>query len=123
MLDVLSQNDGIESLALNMSFKTVPRENDYIRIPAVAAPYSVGRVFAVIHEYYGDEWYLSFFNRYHLSDQINSILKSPNKKKIAESKMGTIWVNKLSPNLLKKSSYSYASTYYDYLIARNKITQ
>jgi len=54
MLDVLSQNDGIESLALNMSFKTVPRENDYIRIPAVAAPYSVGRVFAVIHEYYGD---------------------------------------------------------------------
>jgi hypothetical protein len=72
-------------------------------------------------DYYGNEWYLSFFNRYHLSDQINSILKSPNKKKIAESKMGSVWINKLSPNLLKKSAYSYASTYYDYLIARNKI--
>ncbi len=71
--------------------------------------------------FYGNEWYLSFFNRYHLSDQINSILKSSNKKKIAESKMGESWVNKLSPNLLKKSAYSYASTYYDYLIARNKI--
>jgi hypothetical protein len=54
MIDILSQNDGIESLALNMSFKTIPRENDYIRIPAVSAPYNVGRVFAIIHEYYGD---------------------------------------------------------------------
>jgi hypothetical protein len=72
-------------------------------------------------DYYGENWYLSFFNRYHLSDQINAILKSPNKKKIAESKMGSDWVNKMSPNLLKKSAYSYASTYYDYLIARNKI--
>lgn len=54
MMDILSRHDGIESLALNMSFKTVPRENDFIRIPATMAPYSVGRVFAIIHEYYGD---------------------------------------------------------------------
>ncbi len=72
-------------------------------------------------EYYGDKWYIYFFNRYHLSEQINIILKSPNKKKIAESKISSDWINNLSPNLLKKSPYSYASTYYDYLIARNKI--
>lgn len=75
-----------------------------------------------LNEYYGDKWYQCFFNRYHLAEQFNIILKNSNKKKLIESKMGSEWVSRLSPSLLlKKSSYSYASTYYDYLIARNKI--
>lgn len=46
--------EDIESFSLNMSFKTVPRENEFIMMPSNVAPYKIGRVFAVIHEYYGD---------------------------------------------------------------------
>lgn len=75
-----------------------------------------------LENYYGPKWYTSFFNRYHLAEQFNSILKNPNKKKTLENKMGREWVNyHLSSILLKRVSYSFASTYYDYLIARNKI--
>ena len=72
--------------------------------------------------YYGDKWYTFFFNRYHLAEQFNSILKNSNKKRIIESKMGKEWVTfHLSSPLLRKVTYSFASTYYDYLISRNKI--
>ena len=73
-------------------------------------------------KYYGEKWYTSFFNRYHLSEQIHNILKNSNKLKTIEAKMGKEWVTThLSSPLLRRITYSFASTYYDYLIARNKI--
>ena len=39
-----------------------------------------------LENYYGNKWYVSFFNRYHLSDQFSSILKNANKKKTLENK-------------------------------------
>ncbi len=75
-----------------------------------------------LEEYYDNKWYTYFFNRYHLAEQFNNILKNSNKKHTLENKMGKEWVNEhLNSPLLKKINYSYASTYYDYLIARNKI--
>jgi len=76
----------------------------------------------MLSKYYGDKWYTYFFNRYHLVDQFNTIMKNTQKKKTIESKMGQEWFNlHLGSPLFKKISYSYASTYYDYLVARNKI--
>jgi hypothetical protein len=75
-----------------------------------------------LSSYYDIKWYTYFFNRYHLSEQFNIILKNSNKKHMFENKMGKEWVNDhLNSPLLKKINYSYASTYYDYLISRNKI--
>ena len=75
-----------------------------------------------LSNYYGPKWYTYFFNRYHLSEQFNNILKSSSKKKIIEDKMGKDWITMhMAGPIIKKISYSFASTYYDYLIARNKI--
>lgn len=72
--------------------------------------------------YYGDKWYTYFFNRYHLSEQFNGILKNNNKKQMFETKLGKEWVGyHFGSPLLRRTMYSFASTYYDYLIARNKI--
>lgn len=54
LIDILNRNDNMSSFSLTMSFKTIPRENDFIKIPSSATPYNVGRVFAIIHDYYGD---------------------------------------------------------------------
>ncbi len=72
--------------------------------------------------YYGEKWYIYFFNKYHLNDQINSIIKNINKKKIIEAKMGKEWMafNIITPSV-RKLTYSFASNYYDYLISKNKI--
>ena len=71
---------------------------------------------------YGIYWYLSFFNRYHVGDQFNLILNNSNKLKILENKMGKDWINSHIDNApKKKTNYSFASNYYDYLVARNKI--
>jgi hypothetical protein len=71
---------------------------------------------------YGQFWYQSFFNRYHMIDQFNSILKNSNKRHIIETKMGTEWfVKHVEIIPIKKTEYSFASNYHDYLIARNKI--
>ena len=76
----------------------------------------------LLSNYYGIKWYSYFFNRFHLNEQFNGILKNANKKKNIESKMGKEWVSfHLSAPLLKRVNYSFASTYYDYLISRNKI--
>lgn len=75
-----------------------------------------------LENYYGKKWYTCFFNRYHLSDQFNTILKNAQKKKTLETKMGKEWVSyHLGSPLLRRITYSFASTYYDYLLARNKI--
>ena len=56
-----------------------------------------------LNNYYGDKWYTCFFNRYHLTEQFNSIIKNPNKKKTLENKMGKEWVSfNLSSPLIKK---------------------
>jgi hypothetical protein len=75
-----------------------------------------------LSNYYGEKWYTYFFNRYHLAEQFNSILKNINKKKILETKMGKEWVAfHLSSPLVRQVTYSFATAYYDYLITRNKI--
>jgi len=71
---------------------------------------------------YGQYWYQSFFNRYHVNEQFANIIKNSNKLKIVENKMGKEWVNLHIDNTpRKKTDYSFASNYYDYLVARNKI--
>lgn len=71
---------------------------------------------------YGEYWYKFFFNKYHIKKQINDIVKNSNKKKILTSKFGKQWVDlHLNTFSIKKTEYSFASNYYDYLVARNKI--
>ena len=75
-----------------------------------------------LESYYGIYWYKSFFNRYHLLEQINNITKNNNNKKIIEAKMGKEWMTlHLSISINKTTQYSFAANYYDYLVARNKI--
>ena len=64
----------------------------------------------------------NFFNKYHIKKQINDILKNSNKKKIIITKFGKQWFDlHFNTFSLKKTEYSFASNYYDYLLARNKI--
>ena len=71
---------------------------------------------------YGEYWYKFFFNKYHIKKQINDILKNSNKKKIIITKFGKQWFDlHFNTFSLKKTEYSFASNYYDYLLARNKI--
>ena len=71
---------------------------------------------------YGEEWFQSFFNRYHIIDQFNNINKNITKKNIIETKMGKSILLKYTNIIMhKKVEYSFAANYYDYLIARNKI--
>ena len=75
-----------------------------------------------LQEYYGEYWYKFFFNKYHIKKQINSILKNITKKNQIENKFGKEWLNiHFKTSILKKTEYSFASNYYNYLIARNKI--
>ena len=77
----------------------------------------------ILSSYYGDKWYIYFFNKYHLTEQFNHIMKNSTKKNALETKMGKQWViSHIGTPLFKHTTYSYASTYYDYLISRNKIT-
>jgi hypothetical protein len=71
---------------------------------------------------YGTDWYKCFFNRYHIIEQFNSIMKNSNKLKVIENKMGKEWITThIDTFSKKKADYSFASIYYDYLVARNKI--
>jgi hypothetical protein len=75
-----------------------------------------------IEDYYGEYWYKFFFNKYHIKKQIDDILKNSNKRSNIESKYGKEWFNiHFKTFTIKKTEYSFASNYYDYLIARNKI--
>ena len=76
----------------------------------------------ILEKKYGEYWYKYFFNKYHIKKQINEILKNSNKKRILENKFGKQWVDlHFNTFSIKKTEYSFASNYYDYLIARNKI--
>lgn len=75
-----------------------------------------------ISNYYGENWYEKFFLSYHINNQRNIIKTNASKKKLLISKMGKEWVEKLiNEVVIKKVSYSYASSYYNYLLAKNKI--
>ena len=71
---------------------------------------------------YGIKWYESFFTSYHINFQLN-ILKNNNlKRKMLETKMTKEWVKMLLDEpVLKKLSYSFASSYYNILLMKNKI--
>ena len=73
-------------------------------------------------EVYGDYWYNYFFNKYHIIEQIKFINNTNTNKKLIEDKMGKNWFNEHMVNIIiKKIQYSYATSYYNYLVARNKI--
>ena len=76
----------------------------------------------LLQEKYGEYWYKFFFNKYHIKKQINDIVKNSNKKKLIITKFGKQWFDlHFNTFSIKKTEYSFASNYYDYLIARNKI--
>jgi hypothetical protein len=75
-----------------------------------------------LEKYYGEKWYEHFFTSYHINYQINNIKNNSSKRKSLESKLGKDWVNKfLNEPVVKKVSYSYAASYYNYLLMKNKI--
>jgi pyruvate dehydrogenase complex dehydrogenase (E1) component len=70
-------------------------------------------------EKYGEYWYKYFFNKYHIKNQISSIIKNPNKRRTLEQKYGKQWFEKhFNTFKMKKTEYSFASNYYDSLLAR-----
>jgi len=72
--------------------------------------------------FYGDKWYEKFFTSYHINSQILLLKNSNSKRKALETKMGKDWIRiLLEEPVLKKVSYSYASSYYNYLLSKNKI--
>ena len=75
-----------------------------------------------LENYYGVKWYEFFFTSYHINSQINNIKNNSSKKKSLELKLGKEWVNNFLNELIeKKVSYSYATSYYNYLLMKNKI--
>jgi hypothetical protein len=75
-----------------------------------------------LENYYGVKWYEFFFTSYHINSQINNIKNNSSKKKSLELKLGKEWVNNFLNELIKKKvSYSYATSYYNYLLMKNKI--
>jgi hypothetical protein len=76
----------------------------------------------ILEEFYGDNWYIYFFNKYHLKLQKDTIMKNTVRKNNLISKYSKEWFNKhFEIYLDKKKDYSFASNYYDYLVERNKI--
>ena len=75
-----------------------------------------------ISEFYGSNWYEKFFTSYHINYQ-RSLLKSNNsKRKSLEQKFSKEFVRILLDEPINtKVSYSYASSYYNYLLVKNKI--
>jgi hypothetical protein len=75
-----------------------------------------------LESFYGKKWYEFFFISDHINFQINSIKSNNSKRKALETKLSKEWVdNFLNEPVVKKVSYSYSSSYYNYLLAKNKI--
>lgn len=73
-------------------------------------------------EYYGSKWYEYFFTSYHINNQRNYIKNNNTVRKQLEQKYDKEYVSKLIEEpIIKKVSYSYASSYYNYLLSKNKI--
>ena len=105
-------DDEINDILNSISKKSLYETLDYL---------SKNKVDKLVN-FYDEYWYRFLFNKYHIEDQNNMILKSPNKKKTIISKFGKDWFTKhFEVYTTKRTEYSFASNYYDYLIARNKI--
>ena len=77
--------------------------------------------YSLIESYYGDYWYEFFFTNLHINSQIKEISSGPKRKNL-ESKFGKEWYSTHIMNLHGKNvSYSFASSYYNYLLYKNKI--
>lgn len=75
-----------------------------------------------LESFYGEKWYEFFFISDHINFQINSIKSNNSKRKALETKLSKEWVdNFLNEPVVKKVSYSYSSSYYNYLLIKNKI--
>jgi hypothetical protein len=78
--------------------------------------------YKILENFYGEFWYDKFFISYHVRNQRLIINNTSTKKESLEKKYGKDWYKKhiIEPPI-KKVSYSYASSYYNYLLMRNKI--
>ncbi len=75
-----------------------------------------------MEQLYGEFWYEKFFISYHIKAQRNIINGTGAKKKSLETKFGKEWYNKhIDEPPVKKVSYSFSASYYNYLLMRNKI--
>ena len=75
-----------------------------------------------LEKLYGEYWYEKFFISYHINSQRNMIDSTGAKKKSIESKYGKEWYGKhMVEPPVKKVSYSFSASYYNYLLMRNKI--
>ena len=78
----------------------------------------------ILTKQYGEYWYKYFFNKYHIKKQINDILKNIKKRNNIENKMKSQWFNKHFKTFsIKKTDYSFAANYYDFLLNKNKIKE
>jgi hypothetical protein len=78
--------------------------------------------YKILEDIYGEYWYLKFFISYHIQSQINIINNISVKKKSIESKYGKEWYNKhIIEYKQEKISYSFATSYYNYLLTKGKI--
>ena len=78
--------------------------------------------YKILETFYGEFWYDKFFISYHVKNQRLIINNTSTKKESLEKKYGKDWYKKhiIEPPI-KKVSYSYSSSYYNYLLMRNKI--
>jgi len=75
-----------------------------------------------LEKYYGIYWYRYFYISYHINNQIINIESTKNKKESLINKYGNEWyINHIKNVEKQKVPYSYASSYYNYLLANNKI--
>ena len=76
----------------------------------------------ILENYYGNRWYTKFFNSYHIKKQKELIKKNINKKKNIIKFLGKQWYEtNIEKKITKNIEYSFATSYYKYLIDRNKI--
>jgi len=75
-----------------------------------------------ITNFYGEDWYTKFFTSYHINGQRQKLRDSTKDRKELENKMGKEFVEKLISNIIiKRRSYSYASSHFNYMLIKNKI--
>ena len=78
--------------------------------------------YGILENLYGEFWYDFFFISYHVKNQRNLIDNTAAKKKLIETKYGKNWYKKhINEPPVKKTSYSFAASYYNYMLLRNKI--
>jgi len=75
-----------------------------------------------LEKIYGTYWYQFFFISYHIKHQCTLIDNSQTKKKSIQDKYGKDWYEKHITNPpIKKTTYSFSSSYYNNLLLQNKI--